>query len=159
MHTVTLCDRTFEGKQAPDWATAVARFNERWYWEESLEQQRGHRFLSVNTDRSTPFKYDVATVTGFDASYHLPPLQQDDPLPPVPDSVMYNAGQGCRLEVATLPPNANYEARVRIGVFSNTLVYQGKCTCLEPDEALQLAHDLRRMAMKIKRDQKQEQAQ
>lgn len=80
----------------------------------------------------------------------------DDPLPPVPDSVMYNAGQGCRLEVATLPPNANYEARVRIGVFSNTLVYQGKCTCLEPDEALQLAHDLRRMAMEIKRKQKRE---
>lgn len=86
-------------------------------------------------------------------------LRQDDPLPPVPDSVMYNAGQGCRLEVATLPPNANYEARVRIGVYSNTLVYQGKCTCLEPDEALQLAHDLRRMAMQIKRNQKQEQAQ
>lgn len=86
-------------------------------------------------------------------------LQQDDLLPPVPDSVMYNAGQGCRLEVATLPPNANYEARVRIGVFSNTLVYQGKCTCLEPDEVLQLAHDLRRMAMQIKRNQKQEQAQ
>lgn len=86
-------------------------------------------------------------------------VTEDDPLPPVPDSVMYNAGQGCRLEVATLPPNANYEARVRIGVFSNTLVYQGKCTCLEPDEALQLAHDLRRMAMQIKRNQKQEQAQ
>lgn len=80
----------------------------------------------------------------------------DDPLPPVPDSVMYNAGQGCRLEVATLPPNANYEARVRIGVYSNTLVYQGKCTCLEPDEALQIAHDLRRMAMEIKRKQKRE---
>lgn len=86
-------------------------------------------------------------------------VTEDDLLPPVPDSVTYNAGQGCRLEVAMLSPNQNYEARVRIGVFSNKFMYQGKCTCLEPDEALQLAHDLRRMAMQIKRNQKQEQAQ
>ena len=158
MHTLTLKDRSFEGRAAPEWATAVAKFRDSWYWEESLEQADGKRFQLVGKDVTGV--YDKDSVRGYTASYHLPPLQpQDDPLPPVPDSVMYNAGQGCRLEVATLPPNADYEARVRIGVFSNTFMYQGKCTCLEPDEALQLAHDIRRMAMEIKRNQKQEQAQ
>ena len=156
MHTTTLRDRTFDGKQAPEWATAVARFDGRWYWEESLEQQRGHRFLPVNTHRKSPFAYDVDTVTGFDMSYHLPPLQQDDPLPPVPDSVSYIKDNGYRkLEACIDPGRVLLSIRLDVNRLSgNTLGYG-----LSPDEALQLAHDLRRMAMQIKRNQKQEQAQ
>lgn len=83
--------------------------------------------------------------------------EQDDPLPPAPKSVLYNArsDQGCNLEVASLKANEYYDARIRIGVWNNVGAKQGKVTCLTPDAALQLAHDLTRMAMEIKRKEKQ----
>lgn len=82
----------------------------------------------------------------------------DDELPPAPESVLYNArsDKGCNLEVASLKANEYYDARIRIGVWNNCGAKQGKVTCLTPDAALQLAHDLRRMAMEIKRKEKQD---
>lgn len=90
------------------------------------------------------------------AEYRLGPV--DDPLPPAPESVLYNvrSDQGCNLEAASLKANEYYDARIRIGVWSNRNPEQGKVTCLTPDAALQLAHDLRRMAMEIKRKEKQQ---
>lgn len=83
--------------------------------------------------------------------------EQDDLLPPAPESVLYNirSDQGCNLEAASLKANEYYDARIRIGVWSNRNPKQGKVTCLTPDAALQLAHDLTRMAMEIKRKEKQ----
>lgn len=79
--------------------------------------------------------------------------EQDDPLPPAPESALYNAlsDGGCNLEVAMLAANAYYDGRIRISVRNNQGAKQGKVTCLTPDAALQLAHDLNRMANEIKR--------
>lgn len=92
--------------------------------------------------------------------FRLSDKPADDPLPPAPESVLYNArsDMGCNLEVAALPANAYYDARIRIGVWNNTGAKQGKVTCLTPDAALQLAHDLRRMAMDIRRKERHVQA-
>lgn len=148
MHTATLRDRTFEGEQAPEWATAVSRLYGRWYWEESLEQQPGHRFLMINGFNSRTRTYKDTTVTGFDASYYLPPLQ-DDPLPPVPDSVEYREA---------LLPQLYFRAALRCDNLGITLSMADPMV-LDADSVLQLAHDLHRMAMQIKRNQKQGQAQ
>lgn len=79
----------------------------------------------------------------------------DDPLPPAPESVLYNArsDQWCSLEVSSLKANEYYDARIRIGVRNNCGEH-GKVTCLTPEAALQLAHDLRRMAMEIRRKER-----
>lgn len=92
--------------------------------------------------------------TRYYAEHRLGPV--DDPLPPAPESVLYNArsDQWCSLEVSSLKANEYYDARIRIGVRNNCGEH-GKVTCLTPDAALQLAHDLRRMAMEIRRKEKQ----
>lgn len=76
---------------------------------------------------------------------------EDEELPPVPDSVSYLKENGRRKLVA----------RINGGSVVNVLLslnYCGKPEVLgysmEPDEALQLAHDIRRMAMSIKRKEK-----
>lgn len=80
----------------------------------------------------------------------------DDELPPAPESVLYNAcsDHGCSLEVSSLKANEYYDARIRIGVRNNCGAKQGKVAYLTPDAALQLAHDLRRMAMEIRRQER-----
>lgn len=86
-------------------------------------------------------------------------------LPPVPDSVMYfnsvrDEGNDRHLvvEMTNKHYGWNYEADAHIGlrVVPKT-GWAGACTVginLTPDAALQLAHDLRRMAMEIKRKEK-----
>lgn len=75
----------------------------------------------------------------------------DDPLPPAPKSVMYLKEEGQRKLTASMYPSS-----VSIKIH---LEYPGTVKCLgysmEPDAALQLAHDLTRMAMEIKRKEKQ----
>lgn len=77
-------------------------------------------------------------------------LVQDDPLPPAPESVLY-------MEEAT--PNT-LTARARtdsLGIQLQVLTYySGGSVVLSPDEVLQLCHDLRRMAMELKRKEKQD---
>lgn len=167
MHTLTLKDRSFEGRAAPEWATAVAKFRNSWYWEESLEQADGKRFQSVGKD--VTWVYDKDDVRGYTASYHLPPLQpQDDPLPPVPESVMYyNSTRSARnTQHLIVQPHWELEERLTVAVikdgghlFSSSEWGDTLSVNLDPDSALQLAHDIRRMAMQIKRNHKQEQAQ
>lgn len=79
--------------------------------------------------------------------------QVDDELPPAPESVQYNAGlqQANTLTAETINCGGLYGgACVCIGVES---MYSGVliASVLTPDEALQLCHDLRRMAMDLKR--------
>lgn len=71
----------------------------------------------------------------------------NDPLPPVERHVMYNQGHGNRLSLTLLEANQWHPARIRVDL-------PGVCTVLTPDDALNLCHDLRRMAMEIKRQEK-----
>lgn len=82
--------------------------------------------------------------------------EPDDELPPVPDSVyypdmytlltgLYACGGTSGLTVRQSPYTAE---AISLSIDGS------KWTRLDADAALQLAHDLRRMAMKIKREQK-----
>ena len=78
-------------------------------------------------------------------------LAESDELPPAPESVSYLKDEGQHKLTASMYPQS-----VSIKIH---LEYPGTVKCLsyamEPDAALQLAHDLRRMAMEIKRKEKQ----
>lgn len=84
---------------------------------------------------------------------------EDEELPPVPASVAYmnskrdpgndqrlvidkDNGEGL-MYIGVIPKKGSTRAKVEIGIN------------IDPDAALQLAHDLRRMAMEIKRKEKQ----
>lgn len=77
-------------------------------------------------------------------------VEQDDPLPPAPESTSYYEGTpgGAHLLV-----ERGWSGLVRIQAKR-----PGGVTgvVLDPDAALQLAHDLTRMAMEIKRKEKQQ---
>lgn len=142
----------FQGFTVPDWATAAAFFKGHWYFEESLEQLDGGRFEKAGSGCTR--KYGGGALKGFEKAMLFTPLvEQDDPLPPAPESALHNAlsDGGCNLEVAMLAANEYYDGRIRISVRNNQGAKQGKVTCLTPDAALQLAHDLNRMANEIKR--------
>ncbi|QHJ80658.1 MAG: hypothetical protein [Caudoviricetes sp.] len=80
----------------------------------------------------------------------------DDELPPAPESVRYNEGTDAYpLEVKSLEANPYYPRRIRIGILCGTSDVSHKYHAVDPDTALQLAHDLTRMAMEIKRKEKQ----
>ena len=92
-------------------------------------------------------------------------LEEDDELPPVQDSVMYfnsvrdeSNDQHLVVEMTNKHYGWNDEADAHIGlrVVPKTS-WAGACMVginLTPDAALQLAHDIRRMAMDIKRKEK-----
>ncbi|WPJ55616.1 hypothetical protein RCIP0094_00018 [Klebsiella phage RCIP0094] len=85
---------------------------------------------------------------------------EDEELPPVPASVTYvnskrdsgndqrlvlEKDNGCReglMYIGVIPRKGSTRAQKEIGIN------------IDPDSALQLAHDLRRMAMSVKREQK-----
>lgn len=87
-------------------------------------------------------------------------IEEADELPPVPDKVAYmnskrapgndqrlvldkdnGEGEGL-MYIGVIPRNGSTQAQMEIGIN------------IDPDSALQLAHDLRRMAMDIKRKDK-----
>lgn len=160
MHTVTLNKREFNGKVAPDWATAVAQFNHCWYWEESLGQENGMRFQNI--EGTYVATYDNHTRKGHNASYLLTPIEEEQ-LPPAPESVAYREEQGPLNTSATLSITRSKVMDglcVHISAVDHNTGRTGDVAMrLEPDDILQLASDLRRMAMDIKRKQKQEQEQ
>ena len=93
--------------------------------------------------------------------------QPDDELPPVPDSVMYfnsvrDEDNDQRLVVQMTSSDSGKwsdEANAHVGLMviprtGSTLSRNAIGINLAPDAALQLAHDLRRMAMDIKRKEK-----
>lgn len=85
-------------------------------------------------------------------------VTEDDQLPPVPDSVLYREEDS--------PVGTDAELLVKGSRYGGLLLelrahrksddkFAWAGMRLDPDAALQLAHDLRRMAMQIKRNQKQ----
>lgn len=139
----------FEGFAVPDWATAAAHFKGYWYFEESLEQLNGGRFERVGS--GCTYKYNDGDIKGFGKVVLFTALvEQDDPLPPAPESVLYvnkwRWGVGVR----------NRGDEVQIGTGNpNNCNHGWTYATLDPDAALQLAHDLNRMANEIKRKEKQ----
>lgn len=85
--------------------------------------------------------------------------EQDDPLPPAPESVMYFNSirdKGNDQCITVGPDDAPYYAGTLCISVHPRGDYAGyQSVALDPDAALQLAHDLRRMAMEIKRKEKQ----
>lgn len=82
-------------------------------------------------------------------------VEQDDPLPPAPRCVRYNEGTaGFTFEVKSLVENAYHPNRIRLGVLCGDRDITHKYVVVDPDAALQLAHDLNRMANEIKRKEK-----
>ena len=73
--------------------------------------------------------------------------EPDDELPPAPTSVSYLKDDGRRKLVAKI--TGGYVTLLLNLRKVSTLAYS-----LDPDAALQLAHDLRRMAMELKRKEK-----
>lgn len=83
--------------------------------------------------------------------------QVDDELPPAPESVLYIGLQQHvhrRLQV-TVCTAADGGSVVDLHIGGGKLG-DGKSCALDPDAALQLAHDLNRMANEIKRKEKQQ---
>lgn len=142
----------FKGSAVPDWATAAACFNEQWYFEESLAQLDGDRFQRVSSGRIC--KYNGMTCKGFEKAVLFTPLsEQDDPPPPAPESVRYYHWGYYGIDAAAyLDVHAGHFAsgpRIRINDKDNRGI------TIDADTALQLAHDLNRMANEIKRKEKQ----
>lgn len=73
----------------------------------------------------------------------------DDPLPPAPESVRYYTVPS-KTQYLDILPNEFGEVEIR-SILPDFASYN----YLTPDAALQLAHDLTRMAMEIKRKEKQ----
>ena len=88
--------------------------------------------------------------------------EPEEELPPVPDSVMYynSTTSEDNFQHMLVQPHWELEGHLSIAIVKSgkkfdPLAYGDILSLnLEPDAALQLAHDLRRMAMKIKREQK-----
>lgn len=82
---------------------------------------------------------------------------EDEELPPVPDSVYYPdmftllTGKRAVGDTSGLTVRQSPYTEEAISLS----IYRSKWTRLDADAALQLAHDLRRMAMEIKRKEKQ----
>ena len=85
---------------------------------------------------------------------------EDEELPPVPDKVAYmnskrDPGNDQRLVLDK--DNGDGEGLMYIGVIPRKGSTRAKVEIginIDPDSALQLAHDIRRMAMSVKREQK-----
>lgn len=123
-----------------------------------LTRGKEYTILSISYEGWHRVRTDNGTVEGFTANAFK--LTTDDPLPPVPDKVAYmnskrDPGNDQRLVldkdngdgeglmyIGVVPKKGSTRAKVEIGIN------------IDPDSALQLAHDLRRMAMEIKRKEK-----
>lgn len=98
--------------------------------------------------------------TPWSAAYFELYLEPDDELPPVPDGVAYmnserDLGNDQRLVLERC--SWTEESLLYIGIVpkkNSTRAAQDIGINIDPDAALQLAHDLRRMAMDIKRKEK-----
>ncbi len=86
----------------------------------------------------------------------------DDSLPPAPTSALYFNSETSKGNDQRLKVSSGFDGCVDIMVIPRTnspasrsvSVYRGIGIGLHPDDALQLAHDIRRMAMEIKRKEK-----
>lgn len=87
-------------------------------------------------------------------------IEEVDELPPVPNSVTYTnfkRGRGNDQRLVLEKDNGLWEGLMYIGVIprkGSTRAREEIGINIDPDAALQLAHDLRRMAMSVKRERK-----
>lgn len=93
-------------------------------------------------------------------NFELYQKPEDDELPPVPDKVAYmnsKRDRGNDQHLVLEKDNGDGEGLMYIGVVPKKGSTRAKVEIginIDPDSALQLAHDLRRMAMDIKRKEK-----
>lgn len=157
MYKILDRNEMFKGHAVPDWATAVAYFKGSWYFEESLEQADGGRFERVGSGARRT--YGNGATKGFSKAYLFTPLvEQDDPLPPAPKSVRYynsfimgNNDQNLTVEPAPEYPEGGLLHLLITPNSHSTRKVAPLSINMDPDAALQLAHDLNRMANEIKR--------
>lgn len=117
-----------------------------------------YTILSISYGGWHRVRTDNGTVDGFTANAFR--LATDDPLPPVPDSVAYlntkrDPGNDQRLVLER--DSETDEGLLYIGIVprkGSTRAEREIGINMSPDAALQLAHDIRRMAMAVKREQK-----
>lgn len=104
-------------------------------------------------------RYNAGDIYGGNI-YFWEVVEEIDELPPVPDKVAYmnskrDSGNDQRLVIEN--DNGCGEGLMYIGVIprnGSTRAQEEIGINIDPDSALQLAHDLRRMAMEIKRKEK-----
>lgn len=97
-----------------------------------------------------------AVVTHLSAGFELVE-EQDDPLPPAPESVRYNdeyPNRSAYKQTWLDVKQDDNQVYIETGQYGES---KGVGMVLSADAALQLAHDLTRMAMEIKRKEKQQQ--
>lgn len=120
-----------------------------------LTRGKEYTILSISYDHWHRVRTDNGLVGCFSANAFK--LATDDPLPQVPDSVAYlntkrDPGNDQRL---VLEKNSETnEGLLYIGIVprkGSTRAEREIGINMSPDSALQLAHDLRRMAMEVKR--------
>lgn len=123
-----------------------------------LTRGKEYTILSISYEGWHRVRTDNGTVDGFTANAFR--LATDDPLPPVPDKVAYmnsKRDQGNDQRLVLEKDNGLGEGLMYIGVIprkGSTRAQEEIGINIDPDSALQLAHDLRRMAMEIKRKEK-----
>ena len=124
----------------------------------ALTPGKEYTIISIVYDHWYRVRTDDGKVDGFKAGVFK--IAADDPLPPVPASVSYlntkrDHGNDQRL---VLERNSETdEGLLYIGIVprkNSTRAEKEIGINMSPDAALQLAHDLRRMAMDIKRKEK-----
>lgn len=135
-------DEIFKSSQGDCIYYTITDMSERGYW------------LQLNN-----FSYDGDRVPWSAANFELY-QEPDDELPPVPASVAYmnsKRGRGNDQRLVLERHSLTDENLLYIGIVprkNSTRAEQEIGINMSPDAALQLAHDLRRMAMNIKRKEK-----
>lgn len=123
-----------------------------------LTRGKEYTILSISYEGWHRVRTDNGTVDGFTANAFR--LATDDPLPPVPASVTYLNTKRDRGNDQRLVLEKNSETKeglLYIGIVprkNSTRAEKEIGINMSPDAALQLAHDLRRMAMEIRRKEK-----
>lgn len=123
-----------------------------------LTRGKEYTILSISYEGWHRVRTDNGTVDGFTANAFR--LATDDPLPPVPDKVAYmnsKRDRGNDQRLVLEKDNGLGEGLMYIGVIprkGSTRAQEEIGINIDPDSALQLAHDIHRMAMAAKREQK-----
>ena len=165
MYKILDRNKQFMGQAVPEWATAAAYTQGYWYFEESLGQEDGQRFQRIrgfDQGCGAEVKYGPSSHRGFvKAVKFSEAVEQDDPLPPAPESVRYynsyilgNNDQHLTVEAAPEYPG---EGLLHLLITPNSRSSRNVAPLsinMDADSALQLAHDLNRMANEIKRKEK-----
>lgn len=125
-----------------------------------LTRGKEYTILSISYGHWHRVRTDNGLMDGFSANAFK--LAADDPLPPAPTSVLYYNSTTAEdnFQHMLVQPHWELEGHLSIAIVKSGKKFDSQAygdvlsLNLEPDAALQLAHDLRRMAMDIKRKEK-----